>query len=159
MPPEQPAGEEAVVVRWIEAIDAVDVDGALACLDPNVAFHPLRLGLEDAYRGHDGVRAWLDGIARLSSRHLIAIGEIRRGADGELLVDGTLSYPDESDVSPFCGAHRFSAGLIVVAHHYLSDAATVERILGPAMRRPCAAFSRAMSCVSGARLGAGGRSP
>lgn len=40
-----------------------------------------------------------------------------------------------SSAPPFCGVYRLAAGLIVMARHYLSDADTVERILGGGARR------------------------
>ncbi|HEU4703367.1 MAG TPA: nuclear transport factor 2 family protein [Conexibacter sp.] len=138
MPPHAPddvVQDERIVVRWIDAINDGDVDGALHCLDPAATFHPLRLGVDGAYQGHDGVRRWFERLERQQRRHRIELAELRRTEHADLLAAGRLSYPDEPGISPFCGMYRLAAGLIVMAHHYLSDADTVERILGPATRR------------------------
>ena len=49
--------------RVFDAFNRGDVDAFLACLDPGVEFRPLPLELEGGgpYRGHDGVRTWLEG--------------------------------------------------------------------------------------------------
>ncbi len=133
--PEEAIADGQAVVRWIDAINDGDVDGALDCLDPAATFHPLRLGVDGAYQGHDGVRRWFERLARQQRRHRIELSELRRTEHADLLAAGTLSYPDEPGIAPFCGMYRLAAGLIVIAHHYLSDADTVERILGPALRR------------------------
>lgn len=138
MPLDMPADAVAdgqVVVRWIDAINDGDVDGALDCLDPAATFHPLRLGVDGAYQGHDGVRRWFERLARQQRRHRIELSELRPTEHADLLAVGMLGYPGEPGISPFCGMYRLAAGLIVMAHHYLSDAETVEQILSPATRR------------------------
>ena len=45
------------VVRWVDAFNERDLEGKLGRFRPEVRSHPLRLvGLDGAYRGHDGVR-------------------------------------------------------------------------------------------------------
>ena len=57
---------ERVVSRWVDAFNARDLDGMLACLAADVDLHPLRLsGLRASYRGHDGVREWFAQLKRL----------------------------------------------------------------------------------------------
>lgn len=104
------AGHEKVVVRWIKAIDDGDVEGALACLDPAVTFHPLRLGVTDACHGHDGVRRWFARLAREARQHRIELLELRHTEGPELLAAGTLGYAGEPAISPFCGVHRRRPG-------------------------------------------------
>ena len=45
--------------RLVEALNGRDIDALLACLDPDVEYHPLlsRVAVT-AYHGHDGIRSW-----------------------------------------------------------------------------------------------------
>ena len=45
--------------RVVAAFNGRDIDAMLACLDPNVEYHPLlsAVGMT-VYHGHDGIRSW-----------------------------------------------------------------------------------------------------
>jgi ketosteroid isomerase-like protein len=113
----------------MHAFNARDLDGMLACLDPEVVFHPLRLtGTDRSYRGHDGVRRWLDQLEQLGHDYVIEVGELRStqsdsvvAAGGELRLDGTL-------LAPFSALHDIAHGRILAARQYLSDLECVERL-------------------------------
>jgi hypothetical protein len=79
---------ETIVVRWVEAFNARDLDGMLACFATDVEFHPLRLS----------------------------------GVTGAIRLDR------EADVGSFCAVNRVDDGVILAAHHYLSDADMIERL-------------------------------
>jgi ketosteroid isomerase-like protein len=50
-----------VVRRLLEAQERDDLPAALACVDPDVNWIPLRAATEGAYRGHEGFeRFWAD---------------------------------------------------------------------------------------------------
>jgi hypothetical protein len=118
-----------VVARLVEAFNARDLDGMLACFAQNVDFHPLRLnGCESSYSGHDGVRAWWLQINRGGLEHRVVISETRVTDDGRVLSSGSLRLPGGLEIGTFCALHSFEAGLIVTAHHYLSDPDMVERV-------------------------------
>jgi hypothetical protein len=121
---------EATVSRWIDAVNAWDLDAMLGCLDPEVELHPLRLwGLVRAYRGHDGVARWFSQM--LADPHRIVIVEIRT-VDDQVVASGGLRSTEQEEISPFCGLYRLTHGLIVTAHHYMSDLRVLEHLgLGP----------------------------
>lgn len=120
---------EAIVSRWIDAFNARDLNAMLTCLSSAVDIHPLRLGrLDGAYRGHHGVRAWFAQLGQLGHDHRIAISEIRPTGTGHVLVSGALMIEDDAEAGPFCAVHQLADGLIVAAHHYLSDPDLLERI-------------------------------
>ena len=122
-------GSEKVVVRWVEAFNAHDLDGMLACLAEDVDFHPLRLrGIDGRYRGHDGVREWFANLRRSRHEHQIVVSETRDLGGGRVLASGSLSLGGPVDVGSFCAVNRIHDGLIVGAHHYLSDANMMERV-------------------------------
>ena len=51
--------------RLIEAYNRGDIPSFLECLDPDVEWIPIMAALEGrVYRGHAGVRRWLDDLAR-----------------------------------------------------------------------------------------------
>jgi ketosteroid isomerase-like protein len=120
---------EATVSRWMDAFNAGDVDAMVACLDPHVALQPLRLyGLDHAYHGHDGIRAWFVQLRQLGHQHHIVITDIHATGVGHVLASGALTTTDQADLGPFCGLHRLVDGLIVAAHHYISDPDMLERL-------------------------------
>jgi ketosteroid isomerase-like protein len=56
-----PQANIEVVRRLLDAWRRDDLPAALACIDPDVEFIPLRAGTEGVYRGHEGVeRFWAD---------------------------------------------------------------------------------------------------
>jgi ketosteroid isomerase-like protein len=53
-------GNAEVVERLADAFERGDMDGSLACLDPEVELHPIRARLEGtSYVGHEGWRQML----------------------------------------------------------------------------------------------------
>ena len=120
---------ETVVVRWVEAFNARDLDGMLSCLAEDVNFHPLRLsGLSACYRGHDGVREWFAKLRRSRHDHQIVVSETRDLGEGRVLASGSLRFGGQAGVGSFCAMERIDDGRIVAAHHYLTDADTIERL-------------------------------
>lgn len=120
----RPASDEprALVFEWIDAFNERDPERMLACMSAEVRFHPLRLtGLDRSYRGHDGVRSWLRQLEELGHRQRIHISEMRGGSDGEVLGVGSLLLSRDADPARFWLLHRVEGGLIVAAHHYLTD--------------------------------------
>lgn len=111
-----------LVSTWVDAFNRRELDGMLACMAADVRFHPLRLsGIERSYRGHDGVRTWLSQLEAMGHDHRIALSELRGGSDGEVLAVGLLRLKEEDDPSRIWLLERIDKGLIVAAHHYLTD--------------------------------------
>lgn len=48
--------------RAYEHLQADDIEGFLEFVDPDAEWHSLVLEIEGAFRGHDGVRAWWQGL-------------------------------------------------------------------------------------------------
>lgn len=120
---------ETVVSRWVDAFNARDVEGMLACLDPDVSFRPLRLrGLDRSYLGHDGVQRWFARLGQLGHDHRLDLSEVRGAGQERVLAVGALSLAEESDVAQFCALHWIPNGLILATQHYLSDPHTMQRV-------------------------------
>lgn len=120
---------ERIVSRWFAAFDARDLDGLLSLLDRRVDFHPLKLGiLVGSYRGHDGVREWWLNLERHHVEYQIGISDVRSVGGGMVLAVGSLRLVDELEITPFRALHRVTGGLIVAAHHCLSDPGMIEHL-------------------------------
>ena len=124
-----PAETESVVWRWVEAFNARDLDGMLACVAEDIDFHPLRVsGLASSYRGRDGVREWFERFQHARHEHRIVLSELREVDEGKVFASGSLGLGDERDIGPFCALHRIADGVIVAAHQYLTDPDMIERL-------------------------------
>jgi ketosteroid isomerase-like protein len=113
---------QAPVSWWVNAFNLRDLEGMLACMSDDVRFYPLRLdGLERYYRGHDGVRTWFGQLDRLGHSYRIDLRNLREEPDGEVVAIGELLLEGASEPTRFWARDQVEDGLIVVAHHYLTD--------------------------------------
>jgi len=123
------AEQTTIVVRWMEARSARDLESMLACLAEDVDFHPLRLrGIAARCRGHRGVREWFARLGQLRHEYRVMPSEVRTVGDGKVFVSGSLSLGGEPDIAPFCALHRIEDGLIVSAHECVTDPDMIERL-------------------------------
>jgi hypothetical protein len=121
-------GPRALVLRWVNAFNARNLDALLSCLHTEVDFHPLKLlGIDRVYRGHEGVRVWFGRLDALHYRHRIELSEVREGGRGHLLAVGALSVPGHGSVVPFCASHWIKDDLIALVRQYPRDPDSVER--------------------------------
>jgi ketosteroid isomerase-like protein len=117
---------ETIVLRWVDAFNARDLQGMLECLDADVRFRPLRLsGLSGSYRGHDGVCEWFARM-RVHHEHRILVAAVQPVGEDRVSVVGSLCLGADLAIAPFCGLHRVRDGRIVTAHHYLTDPDMIE---------------------------------
>jgi ketosteroid isomerase-like protein len=74
----EPADDPGEVVRsFLDAFIARDLEGLLALADPEVELHPLRLTGTPAYRGHEGVRRWLEELEQRAADVSFAVEQVR----------------------------------------------------------------------------------
>jgi SnoaL-like domain len=117
---------EAIVTRWVDAFNERDLEGMLARFHPEVRFHPLRLvGLDGSYRGHDGVRRW---FTQLRDEHVFVLSEVQGLGNDQVLAVGALALAEGPEIAPLCALHRIRDGLIMAAHHYLTDPDMLDRL-------------------------------
>ncbi|HZE06180.1 MAG TPA: nuclear transport factor 2 family protein, partial [Solirubrobacteraceae bacterium] len=104
-------------MSWVNAFNARDIDGILAVLAHDVDFHPFRLGgIPASYRGHDGVREWLERLGTFRHEHRIILHETRDLGDGRVFASGSMSLGSQPDLGPFCALHWLDGGLIAALH-------------------------------------------
>ena len=123
------SGADEIVLRWVDAFNARDLEGMLACLAEDVDFHPLRFsGVSRSFQGRDGVRDWFAQFRRLGHAYQIVVSQTADGGNGRLFASGSLSLDGVSGVGPVSMLHRVDGGLIVDAHHYLSDPHLIQSL-------------------------------
>ena len=85
------ATDVETIRRGIAALNSGDVDGMASTLDPDVELVPLRAVLDGtSYRGHEGLRRWMDDMIEDWTRFEIAVDEVRELTPGRLLVRATM---------------------------------------------------------------------
>jgi hypothetical protein len=120
---------EQIVLRWFDAFNARDLDGMLMLLHPRVHFYPLKLGgLVGSYRGRDWVRDWWVKLERRRREYEVDLSDVCCVGEGRVLAVGSLRVAGEPDIGPFSALHRINEGLIVAAHHCLSDPEMIDRL-------------------------------
>ncbi len=133
-PRRAPAREQRPITRWIAAFNNRDLDTILAYTHPDIDLQPLRLpAMRPVYRGHDGVRAWFQCVRASHHEHQIEIDNMVHTHNGQLLAVGTITHRPTAQANPFCALHTLADGLIIAAHHHLSDPDT---LLTPAAPSP-----------------------
>jgi hypothetical protein len=122
-----PCPPEQLVRRWLQCLNAHDLNGMLACMSADASFQPLRLhGVERTYQGHDGAARWHERLERLELRYHIDLDALTMPAERTVLATGTISFRNLDHLAPFWGVHTLDEGLIIAARHYLSDTDLAE---------------------------------
>jgi ketosteroid isomerase-like protein len=118
-----------LVASWVAAFNERDLDGMLACLDPKVDFHPVRLtGLDRSYRGHDGVRRWYEQLGQLGHEYVVDVEHLGSDPAGTVVtVAGSLNL-EQAALAPFTAVHTIAGGRVLTARHYLSELDLVEHV-------------------------------
>ncbi len=123
---------ERIAHGFIDAFNRRDVDGLIAFADPDIKFHPTVLvGDIRAYRGHEGLRRWVEDLSSAEAEHQVRVREVRPLDSVYFIVlSDVLLYGEVLGPSAMLG--RLTAtGEIGEAHAYLSDEsmlATLERM-------------------------------
>lgn len=118
--------DAALVAGFVSAFNLRDLGGMLAALHPDVEFHPLRvLGMEKRYDGHAGIERWFARLVALEHEHRIVVAAFEATPTGGVIADGRLEIGHHATATHFCGVYRLEDWLIVSAHHYMSDRATL----------------------------------
>lgn len=119
--PSAPDAAATLLSRWVDAFNARDLDGMLALMGRRVRLQPLRVnGLDRIYEGHGGIEIWLEQMRESGLEQRFAVDSIR--ADGrEAIGVGEARLGPDVDPVWFWMLNRVEGGLIVSAHHYLTD--------------------------------------
>ncbi|HUC08699.1 MAG TPA: nuclear transport factor 2 family protein [Solirubrobacterales bacterium] len=114
--------DEATVRRWFDAFNSRDLEGMLTCMHANVDFRPLRLqGIDSLYHCHVGVRIWFEDLTRMEHPHRIELSAVRTSGAERVVATGALADSDVAGPSSFWAMKHLENGVIISAHHHLSD--------------------------------------
>jgi ketosteroid isomerase-like protein len=84
----------------IAALNRGDVEGMAAMLDPDVELVPLRAVLDGTvYRGHEGMRRWLEDMGEDWTRFELQLDDLRELAPARVLVQATMRLRGQSGVA------------------------------------------------------------
>jgi ketosteroid isomerase-like protein len=84
----------------IAALNRGDVEGLAATLDPDVELIPLKAVLDGTvYRGHEGMRRWLQDMDEDWTRFEIQLQETRELGADRVLVEATMRLRGQSGVA------------------------------------------------------------
>jgi ketosteroid isomerase-like protein len=81
---------EAAVRRFAEAINAADVDAAVAVADPEIEFLSVLAVGGRPYVGHDGIRQYFADVASAWSRWTVEVHRVQPGTDGRVAIAMTM---------------------------------------------------------------------
>jgi len=113
-----------LVRRWLSAFNARDEDALLAVAHPEIVLRPLRWGVRAEYRGHDGVREWLETIAANPGSSTVSWTTIEPLLNGRVLVEGVV----DADGTGFVGLYELREQRIAGVRGYLSDRALLAQL-------------------------------
>ena len=122
-----------VIAALFDAFGRRDVEAALALSDEEIEFWPqvimLLAGRKDPYRGHAGIRAYFDDIAKVFERVEIEVRSMRVVAGGAAVfgVSRGTTVAGQQIEAPLMVVGRLRAGRVVYARsHATLDAAQAE---------------------------------
>ena len=119
-----------VLRRWVDAVNARDLDALLAVADQDIICRPMSVrGGGATFTGHAGLRRWIARLAAVASDlhvrcdRIDALGPTRAAAFGVL-------YADERVVSPWALVASVRDGKVCAAQSYFTDRDTLAAIDG-----------------------------
>ena len=97
---------------FAEAITRCDPEAAVAVCHPRVEFHSMLDISGRFYRGHDGIRRYMDDVASAWDEWRVEVDRITEGPDGRVLIVMTMHARGKgSGVSlAECTAHIWTLG-------------------------------------------------
>lgn len=108
-----------LVQRWLTAFNSRDVTGLLAAAHPEIVLRPLRWVPGREYRGHEGVRRWVDDLEASPHASTLTTLSIKQDESGLIVAEGTI----DSDPVSFAALFEVRDGRLVSVRSYMSDRA------------------------------------
>lgn len=116
------APAEVIAQQFIDAFNRRDADGLIALADPAIDFRPtLLVGSRRVYRGHDGLRRWVEELRAASIQHTGRIREVRLLDERRFLILSEVLVDGEFVSKSAMLAERNPRGEVVEARAYLTD--------------------------------------
>jgi ketosteroid isomerase-like protein len=103
------------------AFNRRDIEAYLQAFAPDAEWWPLRSSTEGPYRGHDGIRAWVDDTAETFEHFQVELEDVREG-DDVAVAFGRLSAKGRESGAPvdvaMAWVFRFVEDKVVWAKSY-----------------------------------------
>lgn len=94
------AEEERAVLGLAEAINARDVEAAVAVCDPEIEFLSVLAVSGKAYRGHDGIREYFEDITSAWEEWRVEVHRVAPAADGRVIIEMTMHMRGQGSGAP-----------------------------------------------------------
>jgi hypothetical protein len=123
---EQPPRAALVARRFLSAFVAGDLDALVSLADPCIEVRPLRITGQAAYRGHDGLRVWLEDVRRVALQPSFEVEDVEAIDDERVLARVRVEIAGEklSVRAVLTIAH----GLVSEVRGYFSDEDTLRAV-------------------------------
>lgn len=116
-----------LIKRWVAAFNARDVEALVALADPEIDCHPLQISARGHFKGHDGIRRWMQELGADDPGHRVRVDSVRGLGDDRVVLLGAICVEDDA-VSPYSLLVLAREGRILTARSYLSDEHTLDRL-------------------------------
>jgi ketosteroid isomerase-like protein len=123
----QRSAAEQVAWLWAEAVNRRDADALVDLSQPDIDCYTLQIAVSGHYRGHDGLRRWIEELTTDDIGHGVNLERVRTLADGRVAVFGNVCL-EGTLISPYSLLVVIRAGLVGSARSYLSDEETLEHL-------------------------------
>jgi ketosteroid isomerase-like protein len=124
-PDEEPVPEHRLVRRWATAVNERDPERLISLSTHDIQLFPMQVGVTGPYRGHDGLRHWIDDLVASELGHQVQFRGIRTLADGRVALFGEVFLGDTS-ISPYTLLATLRDGAVAGTRSYLSDEETLK---------------------------------
>lgn len=112
---------------FLGAVGRRDLPGTLALADPAIEFHPLRLTGTPAYRGHGGIRRWLEDLARVPYPVSFVADDVH-AVDDEHAVAGIRLVIGEEELAEATALFTVANGRVTEVQGFFSDEGLLARV-------------------------------
>ena len=121
------AADETLIRHWADAINARDLDGLLEVAHPDIELSPLQFGVSGDFKGHAGVRDWVDAFRKWDPGHRVRIEGVRTLPSGRVALFGTIMIEGEPS-SPYSLIAEVRDGKIARVRSFPNDEDTLEKL-------------------------------
>ena len=121
----EPDPQHELVRRWARAVNARDVETLVELSDPDIQLYPMQIAVSGHYRGHDGLRRWVEDIVASDLGHGVEFRGIRTLPDGRIALFGEV-FLGETSISPYSLLVTLRGDRVASTRSYLSDEDTLK---------------------------------
>jgi ketosteroid isomerase-like protein len=118
---------EELAWRWADAVNHRDADALVALSHPDIDCYTLQIAVSGHYKGHDGLRRWMEELTTDDIGHGVDLQRVRTLSDGRVAVFGEVRLQGKL-ISPYSLVATVRGDRIASMRSYLSDEQTLEHL-------------------------------